>query len=80
MSVTQHIIEALSSHPVGTFLTVAEIADAVTPESQRNYGPSTSAITARLFPGRTPVPIPGIAPGYQTEGDESSPRGARRID
>ena len=70
----KHIEQAFADHPVGTFLTVAEIRKFVSEE----YGqalPSAGAISARLFPQSGKCTIESVEPDTNEKGN----KGARKV-
>lgn len=72
----KHILSAFADKPVGTFMTIAEIAK----HKSEEYGddsPSQGAISARLFPSTT---IEGVEPVEKDAGPEGkNPKGARKV-
>jgi hypothetical protein len=71
----KHIASAFADVEVGTFLTIAEIAN----HKSAEYGddtPSQGAISARLFPTTT---VAGVEPVEKHAIDGKNPKGARKI-
>lgn len=66
-SVEAHILNAFSTVPSGTFLTVAEIR-AVKSDEYGDDAPSAGAVSARLFPKSGKVSIDGVIPGENDKG------------
>lgn len=58
-NIQTHILEAFAAHPVGTWLSVADIAKFESSEYGTDH-PSTGAVSARLFPKSGESTIPGI--------------------
>jgi hypothetical protein len=70
----KHIEQAFADHPVGTFLTVAEIRKFVSDEYGQSL-PSAGAISARLFPQSGKCTIESVRPDTNEKGN----KGAEKI-
>lgn len=67
----KHIVEAFADHPVGTFLTIAEIRKFVSDEYGQSL-PSAGAISARLFPQSGKCTIESVRPDTNEKGNKGA--------